>query len=198
MVAGLADRGGRIAVGARQRMDVGDDFGRRALDALPALEDVLQEFQIFRRVDGGDRAKAVVARALDRAAGGLRAGKQALDALRLFRIGLRRAAGEERLGIVASLFVGKEGFHLSSACRPGRRRRRAPRSLRHRRHGSVRCRNGRGRAAVEGLRLDILAYRRKAGYSSRRARASLPASRCSSLAPTPRPRNRSSTKRSCT
>ena len=58
VVAGLADRGGRIGTAAGDRMDVGDHFGRRTLDALPALVDARQEIQIFRRVDRRDRAQA--------------------------------------------------------------------------------------------------------------------------------------------
>ena len=137
VVAGLADRRRRIGAAARDRMDVRDHLGRRAFDALPALEDVLQELDIFRRVDGGDRAETVAPRPLDRAAGRLRAGKQPLDALRHFRIGLRRTGGQEGFRIVAALLVGEKGFH---AYPPSLRGRHPParRNPRHRRHGSAR------------------------------------------------------------
>ena len=121
MVAGLADGGSRIARRPRHRVDVGDDLGRGAFDALPARENVLQELDIFGRVDGGDRTKPGIFRALDRQAGGPRPGKQPLDALRLLRIGLRRAAGEERLRIVAFLFVGKIRLHDVLLARRGQR-----------------------------------------------------------------------------
>ena len=73
----------------------GINLGGCAVDALPALVDVLQELDVFGRVDGGDRAEAVILGTLDRTARRLRAGKQPLDALRHFRIGLRRAGGQE-------------------------------------------------------------------------------------------------------
>jgi hypothetical protein len=111
VVAGLANRRGGVAAGARDRMDVGDDLRRRAFDTLPAREDVFKEFQIFRRVDRGDRRKAEIARPDDLATGGAGSGKQPLDALGLFRIGLGRTAGQKGFRVVALLFVGKEGFH---------------------------------------------------------------------------------------
>ena len=70
VVAGLADRRGRIGAAAGDRMDVGDHFGRGALDALPALVDVRQEIEIFRRVDRRDRPQPEIFGPGDRAAGG--------------------------------------------------------------------------------------------------------------------------------
>lgn len=111
VVAGLADRRGRIRAAPRDRMDVGDHFGRSAFDSLPAREDVLEKIEIFGRMHSGNRTKPVISRPFDRAAGSLGAGEQPFDALRLFRIGLLGAAGEERLGIVALLLFGIKGFH---------------------------------------------------------------------------------------
>jgi hypothetical protein len=76
-------------------VDVGDDLRRCAFDAPPTNEYVFEEFQIFRRVDRSDRRQAEIARADDLATGGAGAGKKPLDTLRLFRIGLRRAAGQK-------------------------------------------------------------------------------------------------------
>ena len=58
--------------------------------------DVLQEVEIFRRMDGGDRSEAVIARAARSRSRRRGACEQALDALRLFRVGLRRAARQEQ------------------------------------------------------------------------------------------------------
>ena len=58
--------------------------------------------------------KPMLARPRHGAAGALCAGKQTLDALRLFRIGLWRAAGQEGFRVVALLLFGVEGFHLGS------------------------------------------------------------------------------------
>jgi hypothetical protein len=72
---------------------------------------VLEKIEIFRRMHCRNRTKPVIPRPFDRAACGLRTRQQALDAFRLFRIGLRSAAGEEGLGVVALLLLGIEGFH---------------------------------------------------------------------------------------
>ena len=115
VVAGLADRRGRIGTVAGDRVDVGDHFGRRALDALPARKDVLEEIEIFRRMDRGDRPQPEIFRPGDRQARGLGAGQQPLDALGLFRVGLRRAARQERFWVVTLLFVCIKGLHAHAS-----------------------------------------------------------------------------------
>ncbi|ERM00712.1 hypothetical protein Q644_25360 [Brucella intermedia 229E] len=92
-------------------MDVGDHLFRRLFDTPPAGMDVLQEFQIFRRMHGRNRAKAVILRTDDLAACGLCTGEQTFDTLRLFGVRLRRAAGKKGFRVVTLLLDCVKGFH---------------------------------------------------------------------------------------
>ena len=76
--------------------------------------DVLEEVDIFRRMNRRDRGKAVIARPFDHATRRAGRGQQPVHALGLVGIGLRRTAGEEGLGIVPLLLVSVEGFQSSS------------------------------------------------------------------------------------
>lgn len=113
MIAHLPNGGRWITTVTRQRMDVRDHLFRSLLDASPAGMDVLKKFQIFRRVHGGNRAKAMVLRADDLAACGLRTGQQALDTLRLFGVRLRRAAGKKGFRVVTLLLDGVKAFMMT-------------------------------------------------------------------------------------
>ena len=92
-------------------MDVRDHLGRSTFDALPAREDVLEEIQIFRGVNRGDRSEPKGAWTLDLAGGSPGARQQPLDALGLLRVWLRRAARQKGLRIVELLFLGEKSLH---------------------------------------------------------------------------------------
>ncbi|MCY1228859.1 hypothetical protein D9M72_412010 [compost metagenome] len=95
-------------------MNVRDNLLRSLGDTLPARVDMFEKIEILRRVHRGDRAEPVIAGPQDLAAGGTCTGEQALDPFRLLRIGLRRAARQKGLRVMALLFGCIEGFHAVS------------------------------------------------------------------------------------
>ncbi len=86
VIANLPHGRRRIATVTRQRVDVRDHLFRSLINTPPTGIDVLEELQIFRRMHGCNRAKAMILRTDNLTACSLRTGEQALNTLRLFGV----------------------------------------------------------------------------------------------------------------
>ncbi len=111
MVARLPDGRFRVVILARGGVKVGDHFGSRIGDTLPARVDCAREMQIFGAVDSRNRAKPGILRRLEGAACGLRPCHQPGDALGRFRAGIKLAIGHEMLWVMQALAIVEYAFH---------------------------------------------------------------------------------------
>ena len=114
VVAGLPHGRSRIASRARERVNIGNHLRGCARKELPALVDILQEFQVFRTMHRCNRTGPIIVRAMNGTARSTRTGEQPLRAFRLFRIGLWRPARKEALRIVVFLLLRVKSFHEHS------------------------------------------------------------------------------------